>query len=49
MDKAIWEIIDDKGVIYSGYTEEETLEIFMNTDFDWEGDLKLVEVHAITR
>ena len=45
----MWEIIDDKGVIYSGYTEEETLEFFINPDFEWEGDLKLVEVHGITR
>ena len=63
-----FEIIDDKGVIYAGYSEEETRELFekistgeFNGDFDldvdgdvdpfydgsFEGDLKLIEVHAL--
>lgn len=56
MDKSIslsstWEIIDAKGVIYSGFTEEETIALFMDDepDFEWNGDLKLVEIHATRR
>jgi len=48
MDKTEWEIIDDNGVIYSGFPEEETRHYFEEADFDWCGDLKLVEVHART-
>lgn len=41
-----WEIIDDNGVIFSGYTEEETRALFEEFDGDdWDGDLKLIEVH----
>ena len=51
-----WEIKDERGVIYSG-TEEEINSIWHNTTVtgktprvtEWEGDLKLVQVHAITR
>ena len=46
MQTTTWEIIDDNGVIYSGYTEEETRQMFEDADFDWCGDLKLIEVHA---
>lgn len=49
MDKSEWEIIDDNGVIYSGYTEEETRQIFEEVNFDWDGDLKFIEVHAVRR
>ena len=52
-----WEIIDDKGTIESG-TEEDMryhfndilyTHLFTETDFEWEGDLRLIEVHAVTR
>lgn len=52
-----WEIIDDQGTIYSG-TEDEMRNIFeeiMESGlFDgekikWHGDLKLIEIHSITR
>lgn len=46
-DKTRWEIIDDRGVICSGFSEEETRALFDEADFDWEGDLKLIEVHAV--
>lgn len=45
MDKTEWEIIDDNGVIFSGYSEEETRALFEEIDIDWDGDLKLIEVH----
>jgi len=49
-----WEIIDDESVIYSGFSEEETTSLFRNlaegTDsYEWTGDLKLTEVHDLTR
>lgn len=54
----MFEIIDSKGVIHSG-TEEEMTEIFRSTENSqkckknfldgWEGDLKLVQVIAVTR
>lgn len=46
MDRTKWEVIDDNGVIYSGFSEEETIALFEEADFDWDGDLKLIEVHA---
>ena len=49
MENTIWELIDDRGVIYSGFSEEETWHKFDNPNFEWEGDLKLVEVRAIKR
>ena len=49
-----WEIIDNKSTIFSGTEEEmrEQLRRIENGDCildDAEGDLKLVQVHAITR
>jgi len=50
----MFEIIDDKGVIYSG-DEEDMEEQFqlMATDeegkYEWSGDLKLVEVKRVIR
>lgn len=46
-----WEIIDSKGVIFSG-TEDEVLpqwEEMVNGDSNlyWTGDIKLVQVHGI--
>jgi len=49
----MWEIIDKKGVIYSG--NEEDIRIIFDQIREgkisekWTGDLKLVEVHAIHR
>lgn len=46
-----WEIIDDKGVIYSGNGNEVLLKweeiTGGETEDEWEGDIKLVEVHGI--
>lgn len=47
-----WRIMDNNGTIYSGYSEEETEEIYKSiqngkTVLDWDGDLLLVEVHEI--
>ena len=56
MSKNRFEIVDDKGVIYSGFTEEQTRDIFgaiiegdekWLPDDRWKGDLKLIEVHAV--
>ena len=49
----MWEIIDNKGTIYSG-TEEDIRVIFDQIqtgeiEESWQGDLKLIEVHAIYR
>lgn len=45
-----WEIIDNRGVVYSGFSEEETRRIFHDgDDFEWEGDVKLVQVHERMR
>lgn len=49
----MWEIVDDNGVIYSG-SEDEMMMYWqqMNSEDnydEWEGDLKLIEVHAATR
>ncbi len=49
-----WEVIDDKGIIYSG-TEEEMESMFENIiednpeDLEWTGDLRLIEVHNCFR
>lgn len=51
-----WEIIDTRGTIESG-TEQEMIEIWNNTVdtgkspriTEWEGDLKLIQIHAITK
>ena len=51
-----FEIVDDKGIIYSGFTEEQTRDIFgaivkgdkkFMPENRWKGDLKLIEVHAV--
>ena len=56
MSKNRFEIIDDNGVIYSGFAKEQTRDIFSAIiegdekwlpDDGWEGDLKLIEVHAV--
>ncbi len=56
MNRDSFEIIDDNGVIYSGYTEDETRDIFQSIiegDEEWiledelHGDVKLIEVHAV--
>jgi len=52
----MWEIIDDEGTIESG-TEEEMRLIWDNTIdsgkqprvSNWFGDLKLIQIHNITR
>ena len=49
----MWEIIDDEGVVYSG-TQEEMERVFNRIvngqiECDWTGDLKLIEIHNITR
>jgi hypothetical protein len=48
----MWAIIDDKGVIYSG-NEEEMRDHFQDmsetNNYDWEGDLKLIEIHSVVR
>ena len=58
MDTDRWEIIDDKGVVYSGGSEEEMRSIFgaivdgnesWIPENGWKGDLKLIQVHAIHR
>ena len=56
MSKNRFEIIDDNGVIYSGFTKEQTFGIFgaivkgdkkFMPENRWKGDLKLIEVHAV--
>lgn len=50
----MWEIIDNKGVIYSG-TENEMTDLFHDIMHggpaaplkQWTGDLKLIQIHAI--
>ena len=49
----MWEIIDDNGVIYGG-TQDDMTAIFQTAHdddnfTDWDGDLKLVEVHDLIR
>lgn len=48
-----FEIIDEKGVIEDGlYDFEEamaSLESLMQENFEFEGDIKIVEVHYLTR
>ena len=51
--KTMWEIIDNKGTIYSG-KEDDMKIIFGQIEAGqikgtWHGDLKLVEIHAIHR
>jgi len=46
-----WEIVDDKGVLHSG-PEDEMISKWEEltegeTEEEWTGDLKLVEVHGI--
>lgn len=48
-----WEIIDNNGVVYSGQ-EDEMWEVWNRIeageeDIEWDGDLQLVQIHAITR
>lgn len=50
----MWEIIDDKGVLYSNRREEDIRIIFDQIvegkiNQIWYGDLKLVQVHVIHR
>ena len=51
-----WEIIDEKGVIFSGSEDEmkDKFEKLINLPdpddgYEWEGDIKLVEVHNTYR
>ena len=46
--KKIYEVIDDDGVIYSGYPFEETQEFFNSIEV-FNGDLKLVEILNIKK
>ena len=47
----MWEITDNKGIIYSGKEDEIKLIyqqiIESKIEVSWEGDLKLIQVHAI--
>jgi hypothetical protein len=49
MNKERYAIIDNKGIIYDGYTLEETQDFFENPGCDWEGDLLLVQILACRR
>lgn len=46
-----WEIIDDKGVIHSGTQDDMLSEweklTMSETEEEWTGDIKLVEVHGV--
>lgn len=49
----MWEIIDEKGTIYSGSQEEmnDQFSIMATEHYDgtWEGDLKLIEIHGMIK
>jgi len=47
--KTRWAILDDNGIIYEGQPEEELREIFEDPDFEWDGDLLLIEIHRRKR
>ena len=49
VEQTYWEVMDDRGVIFSGYDEGEMRELFDGEEFEWVGDLKLVEVYNIKR
>ena len=49
----MWEIIDNNGTVYSG-NEDEMQSTFQrikdgDEEVEWEGDLKLIQVHSIHR
>ena len=52
-----WAIMDANGIVYDG-TEEEMRHIFSqigegsfepDPHFEWYGDIRLIEIHAVTR
>ena len=48
----MWEIVDNNGTIYSGSEEEmkdQWQDMVETNNYDWEGDLKLIEVHQVVR
>ena len=45
-EKNRWAIVDSKGVIEESNDEDEVRTHFEKSDFEWEGDLLLVEIWA---